>query len=146
MDRFHVVAKLHRAVHEVRAKEARELAKGGNKQLHKHACWCVLKTPENLTETQQVKLNDILRFELRTVRAWLLKDAFNLFWIYTSPHWAGWFLDTWCARAMRSRLDPIKKFAKPCAPTARFCLIGSSPARRSQTVWLNPSMPMPNSR
>jgi transposase len=28
------------------------------------------------------------------------------------PDWARWFLRKWCARAMRSRLDPIKKFAR----------------------------------
>ena len=145
LDRFHVVAKLHKAVDEVRAKEARELAKGGNKQLLKHTRWCVLKNPENLTEAQQVKLNDILRFELRTVRAWLLKDAFNLFWSYTSPHWAGWLLDKWCARAMRSRLDPIKKFAKTLR-AHRALLLNWFVARKAiQAVWLRPSMPMPNS-
>ena len=52
----------------------------------------------------------MLQYDLRTVRAYLLKDAFEAFWTYTSPYWAGWFLDKWCARAMRSRLDPIKQF------------------------------------
>ena len=41
-----------------------------------------------------------------------MKEAFDAFWTYTSPYWAGWFLDKWCARAMRSRLDPIKAFAR----------------------------------
>lgn len=43
---------------------------------------------------------------------WLLKDAFNLFGSYTSPRWAGRFFDKRCTRAMRPRLDPIKRFAK----------------------------------
>jgi transposase len=33
-------------------------------------------------------------------------------WEYTSPYWAGRFLDGWLARAMRSRLEPIKKVAR----------------------------------
>jgi transposase len=112
LDRFHVVAKLHKAVDEVRAKEARELASRGMGDILKHTRWCLLKNTENLTETQGLKLAEILRYNLRAVRAWLLKDAFNLFWTYNSPRWAGWFLDLWCKRAMRSRLDPIKQFAK----------------------------------
>ena len=39
-----------------------------------------------------------------------LKQAFDHFWDYTSAGWAGWFLDKWCTRAMRSRLDPMKTF------------------------------------
>ena len=82
----------------------------GFEPLLKRTRWCFLKRPENLTEHQVEKLSDVLQYDLRTVRAYLLKDAFDAFWSYTSPQWAGWFLDKWCARAVRSRLEPIKKF------------------------------------
>ena len=36
----------------------------------------------------------------------------ELFWEYVSPHWAGKFLDEWTSRAMRSRLEPMKKVAR----------------------------------
>lgn len=111
LDRFHVVAKLHKAVDEVRAKEARELARKGMGDVLKHTRWSLLKNIENLTEKQHIKLADILHYNLRAVRAYLLKDSFNHFWTYRSPRWAGLFLDLWCKRAMRSRLEPMKKFA-----------------------------------
>ena len=38
------------------------------------------------------------RYNLKTVRAYLLKEAFQQFWDYTSPSWAGKFLDEWCRR------------------------------------------------
>lgn len=110
LDRFHIVAKLNKAVDEVRAKEARQLAQQGYEPVLKRSRWCFLKRPRNLTPKQNDKLADVLQYDLRTVRAYLLKDAFDAFWTYTSPYWAGWFLDKWCARAMRSRLDPIKQF------------------------------------
>lgn len=110
LDRFHIVARLNRAVDEVRAKEARALARQGYEPILKRTRWCFLKRPAKLTENQGVKLADVLQYDLRTVRAYLLKEAFDAFWTYTSPHWAGWFLDKWCARAMRSRLGPIKRF------------------------------------
>jgi transposase len=112
LDRFHIVAKLNKAVDDVRAKEARELKQKGYEPLLKHSRWCFLKRPENLTEKQERKLSEVLKYDLRAVRAYLLKEAFEGFWTYSSPHWAGWFLDKWCQRAMRSRLEPIKKFAK----------------------------------
>jgi transposase len=110
LDRFHIVAKLNKAIDEVRAKEARALKQQGYEPILKRTRWCFLKRPKNLTENQSYKLADVLQYDLRTVRAYLLKEAFDAFWTYTSPYWAGWFLDKWCTRAMRSRLEPIKKF------------------------------------
>ena len=55
--------------------------------------------------------SDLVRYNLRAVRAYLLKEDFQFFWEYTSPHWAGQFLDRWCTRTMRSRLEPMKKVA-----------------------------------
>ena len=52
--------------------------------------------------------------KLATGRAWLLKESFQLIWKYTSPRcrWAQAFLQSWTTRAMRSRLEPMKKVAK----------------------------------
>lgn len=110
LDRFHIVAKLQKAVDEVRANEARLLHKKGYDPVLKKTRWCFLKRPENLTPNQQLKLDEVLKYDLRTVRAYLLKESFDAFWNYQSAYWAGWFLDKWCNRAMRSRLEPIKKF------------------------------------
>ncbi|MBN2670685.1 MAG: ISL3 family transposase [Deltaproteobacteria bacterium] len=110
LDRFHIVSKLNKAIDEIRAQEARQLKTRGFEPVLKRTRWCFLKRPENMTENQTLKLNDILQYNLRTVRAYLLKESFDAFWTYTSPYWAGWYLDKWCARAMKSRLAPIKKF------------------------------------
>ena len=111
LDRYHVVAKLNKAIDQIRAQEARELAKKGYPLL-KHTRWCFLKHKENRTVDQRRRLREVLRYPLRTVRAFLLKESFHAFWSYTSPSWAGWFLDKWCLRVMRSRLAPMKRFAK----------------------------------
>jgi transposase len=112
LDRFHIVAKVNKAVDEVRAGEARELVRQGYQPILKHTRWCFLKRPENLTDSQRTKLADVLRYNLRSVRAYLLKESLDAFWQYTSPLWAAWFLDKWCTRALRSRLEPMKKIAR----------------------------------
>ena len=112
LDRFHIVARLNKAVDEVRAAEAKQLALQGYEPLLKHSRWCFLKRAANLTRKQSVRLKDLLCYSLKTVRAYLLKEGFQALWEYQSYHWAGVFLDTWLKQAMRSRLDPIKKVAR----------------------------------
>jgi transposase len=45
-------------------------------------------------------------------RAYLHREDFQQFWEYRSAAWAGKFLDQWCGRVMRSRLEPLKKVAR----------------------------------
>ena len=78
----------------------------------KKSRWCLLKRPENLTEKQTVKLAELLKYNLRTVRAYLLREDFQRFWEYRAPSWAGRFLDEWTRRVMGSRLEPMKKVAR----------------------------------
>ena len=112
LDRFHIVAKLNKAIDEVRAGEHRQMQKDGYEPLLKNSRWCLLKRSENLTEKQEVKLKDLLQYNLKSVRAYLLKEDFNGFWEYVSPAWAEKYLDRWCTRVMRSRIEPMKKVAK----------------------------------
>lgn len=77
-----------------------------------HTKYCFLKNEKNLTEKQETKLVEILQYDLKSVRAFLLKESFQAFWQYRSPYWAEWYLKKWCTRAMRSRLTPIKDFVK----------------------------------
>lgn len=112
LDRFHIMAHMNKAIDEVRAKEAKRLKREGYEPVLKGMRFCLLKRPENLTENQELKLAQLVKYNLRAVRAYLLKEDFQLFWDYVSPAWAGKFLDRWCTRAMRSQLDPMKKVAR----------------------------------
>ena len=84
----------------------------GYEPILKHSRWALLKNPENLTDKQSDKLSDLLQYNLKSVRAYLLKEEFQILWGYVSPAWAGKFLDAWCTRAMRSRIEPMKKTAR----------------------------------
>ena len=112
LDRFHVLQHMNKAVDEVRAQEARALKVQGREAVLTHTRWCLLKRPENLTEKQEVKLAELLRYNLKAVRTYLLKEDFQFFWDYRSPFWAGKFLDRWCTRTLRSRIEPLKKVAR----------------------------------
>jgi transposase len=112
LDRFHVMQMFGKALDEIRAEESRRLVRDGYEPVLKKSRWCFLKRPENLTEKQTVKLSELLKYNLKTVRAYLLREEFQRLWEYKSAWWAGKFLDEWTGRAMRSRLEPMKKIAR----------------------------------
>jgi len=114
LDRFHIVAKMNEALDDVRAEEARALAREGKEAVLKRSRWCILKRRENLTDNQKGRLKELLRCNLKSVRAYLLKEDFQTLWAYASPTWAGKFLDGWCKDVMRSRLEPMKRIARMC--------------------------------
>lgn len=112
LDRFHIMAHMNKAIDEVRAKEARALKAQGREPVLTHTRWLLLKRPENLTAKQEGRLAELLRYNLRAVRSYLLREDFQFFWTYISPYWAGQFLDRWCTRTLRSRIEPMNKVAQ----------------------------------
>lgn len=112
LDRFHIMAKMNKAIDEVRAQEARQLKAKGLGEVLKGARWTLLKRPENRTLIQEFNLAELVRYNLRAVRSHLLREQFQLFWTYVSPSWAGRFLDRWCTKTMRSKIEPMKKIAR----------------------------------
>ena len=110
LDRFHVKSHLTKAVDEVRKLDVAKLQEEKRETILTKSKSIFLKNPENLTEKQAVKLSELVQYNLRVVRAYLMKEDFERFWEYKSPYWAGRFLDEWCVRTMRSKIEPMKKF------------------------------------
>ena len=112
LDRFHIMMHMSKAIDKVRAEESRKLQADGYEPYLKKTRFLLLKRPENLTEAQGTKLADLLRYNLRSVRAYLLKESFQQFWDYEKAGWAGRFLDRWTRQVMYSRLEPMKEVAR----------------------------------
>lgn len=121
-DRFHVMRKSGKAPDEIRAEEARRLRRDGYEPVLKRSRRCFLKRPENLTDKQTVKLSELLKYNLRTARAHLLREESQGPWQYESAWWAGKSLDEWTSRVMRSRLEPMKKVARAIRSHRRLIL------------------------
>jgi transposase len=114
LDRFHITMHMNQAVDEVRRAESTRLrakSKDQAKRL-KNMRWSLLRKGSRVRGHAREKLNALLASKLATARAWELEEVFQHFWKYNSPLWASAFLDYWCQRAMRSRLEPIKKVAR----------------------------------
>lgn len=112
LDRYHIMALMNKAIDKIRAGEAKRLKRDGYQPLLKHSRWIWLKRVWNLTRNQAVQLKELLKYNLQTVRAYLLKEDFQRFWEYRSATWAKRFLNTWTRRVLRSRIEPMKKVAR----------------------------------
>lgn len=112
LDRFHVMQLMSKAIDETRRGEVRALRASGQHVLLTKTRWLLLKRPKNLTRGERVRLRDLVAINLRSVRAYLLKEQFQRFWRYRSLLGATRFLETWTRLAMRSRIEPFKRFAR----------------------------------
>ena len=112
LDRFHIMKNMNVAIDEVRRQEVAQLRRDGYEPALTKSRWCLLKRPENLTDNQATRLAELLQYNLKSVRAHLLREEFQRFWGYATPAWAGKFLESWCTRALRSRLAPMKKVVR----------------------------------
>jgi transposase len=110
-DRFHISKHLNEAVDKVRRQEHKTLTKAdddrlkGTKQL-----W--LFNPENLSEDRWIEFDALKDQELKTSRAWAIKEQFRWFWEYRYAGNARKFFNRWYGWATRSRLKPVIKVAK----------------------------------
>ena len=114
LDRFHITQHLNQAVDEVRRAETSRLRAHSRHEAQKlkYMRWPLLRKGSRVRGKARSRLNALLASKLATARAWELKEAFGHFWKYRSILWAEGFLDAWCERAMRSRLEPMKKMAR----------------------------------
>lgn len=106
-DKFHVIQALNKAQDEVRRMEQKK------NPLLKSSRYIWLKNPENLTEKQKEQL-ETLRFEnLKTAKVYQMKLTFqDIYRNIREPKAAEEAIKKWLSWAVRSRLDPIKSFAK----------------------------------
>jgi transposase len=110
-DRFHIVKHLNEAVDAARRELWRRLT-AKERTTFKGTRWLLLKNPWNLKDHQKERLSTLVRWNAPLVRAWYLKEAFQLFWTYKQPWRAEQHLTKWIKSAMRSKLEPFKKFAQ----------------------------------
>jgi hypothetical protein len=103
---------VNQALDDIRSAEAWRMKWDGYEPVLTKSRWRLLKRPANLTAHQKVKLKDLVRYNLQSVRAYLLKEDFQQLWNYNSTAWADKFLDHWCRQVMRSRIEPMKKVAR----------------------------------
>jgi transposase len=112
LDRFHIMRKFNEAIDEIRRGEANQFK--ANKQVNvlERGRWLLLKRPENLSDKQTSRLDELLKLNLASIKGYLLREDFQQFWDYQRFDFAGKFLENWVTRTLQTDLDPMKKVAR----------------------------------
>jgi transposase len=114
-DLFHVVAKYGReVVDRVRVDQANQLRHDRPaRQLIKGSRWLLLKNRSHLSDPQQrVRLKELLAANAPLFRVYVLKDDLKRLGDYTYTAAARRSWEGWHQRAIRSRIGPLKEFAR----------------------------------
>jgi transposase len=113
-DLFHVIAKYGREVIDrVRVEEANRLRQDNPaRKLVKSSRWLLLRNRDNLGDRERVRLKELLAANRVLTTVYLMKDELKALWHYRHVGYARRFWDGWYHRAMRSRIEPLKRFAK----------------------------------
>jgi transposase len=110
-DRYHVTRLVTEAVDRVRRQEHKLLAAQGDERL-KGTKYLWLANEENVPEWRQQEFEGIRQANLRTARAWAIKEALREFWRYSYRKCAANFFKRWYFWATHSRLAPVVKAAR----------------------------------
>lgn len=113
-DLFHVVAEYGREVIDrVRVDEANRLRSDrAARQVVKKSRWLLLRNRANVPDADQVRLDELLAANRQLFTVYVLKDDLKTLWEYRHTGYALRFWRQWYRRAMRSGIEPLRRFAK----------------------------------
>lgn len=110
-DPFHLARHMNEAVNAVRKQEHRQLQGQGDDSL-KGTKFIWLYGWENLPPCHQATFEQLKASQLKTSRAWSIKEMFRDFWTCTTEQEGREYFQHWYNWAIRSRLEPVKKVAR----------------------------------
>jgi len=112
LDRFHIMRKFNEAIDEIRREEITQFKTENQDNVLNKGRWLLLRRPENLSEKQTIKMGELLKLNLRSIKGYLLREDFQRFWDYQRPYVASKFLENWVTRTLQTDLEPMKKVAR----------------------------------
>jgi transposase len=110
-DRFHIMQHVSKAVGRTRKDEHKALRSQGDDTLVRSK-YLWLYSAENMSVSAKERFDAIMHGNLKTARAWALKESLRELWSYHSLGWAKRFWQRWYYWATHSRLPAMVDAAK----------------------------------
>jgi transposase len=79
LDRFHIMRKFNEAIDEIRRGEVKLFKVNQQENVLERGRWLLLKRPENLSEKQTARLDELLKLNLASIKGYLLREDFQRF-------------------------------------------------------------------
>jgi transposase len=112
-DFFHVVKKYnHEVLDRVRLDESLRYQDREERLAFKQTKFLLLKNRRNLVSHELARLRQLLQVNRRLLTVYLLRDGLRRLWDYRYAEWASRWFASWYGRAIRSRIGPLKRFAR----------------------------------
>jgi len=74
--------------------------------------WLLLANRENLKQPDRIRLRELLAANWALMKAYVMRDDLKRLWNYRYPGAARRFFDAWYRRAIYSKIEPLKQFAR----------------------------------
>lgn len=110
-DRYHATTHVTKAVDKVRRAEHKALSARGDFRL-KGTKYLWLWNEENMPEWRRAEFEGVKNADLKTGRAWAIKESLRAFWTYAYTKCAEKYFKAWYFWATHSRLTPMIEAAK----------------------------------
>lgn len=110
-DRFHIMMHLGKAVDTVRKREHKTLRAADDDSLTKTK-YLWLYSAENLPDRHRERFEALRDSDLKTARAWAIKEDLRWLWSYVRRGWAERHWKAWYFWATHSRLQPVIEAAR----------------------------------
>lgn len=109
-DRFHISKHLNDAVDQTRRQENKKMVAQKDKRLT-GTKYIWLKGMEHMSDENMAQLEALKNSELKTAKAWALKEMFKHFWDRRNEDYARHYFDFWTKQVIESGIKPMKKVA-----------------------------------
>ena len=110
-DEFHILSGMSKVIDAVRNAEAKR-APDSRREVFKGTKYLLLRNRRDVRGNKRVRLNELLSLNKRLNTVYVLKEDLKQLWKYKSPAAAWDFFQGWYRRAIYSKIEPLKKFAR----------------------------------
>ena len=112
-DLFHIIKKYnHDVVDRVRLDEAKRCQTDEERRTMKRTKFILVKNRANLTSDEPARLKELLAANKHLATVYIMRDAMKKLWEYKYTQSAQKWFNGWYQRATRSRIEPLKRFAR----------------------------------
>ncbi|MDO9565464.1 MAG: ISL3 family transposase [Candidatus Desulfaltia sp.] len=110
-DLFHIVQNFGKVIDKVRNNEIKK-ASSFEKDVIKGSKYLLLSNAKNLTHKNRNSLKELLALNKHLSTVYILKDELKHLWSYTSEAWFKKAFNAWYRKAIYSKIEPLKEFAR----------------------------------